>query len=106
MDEFCGRSDLGVGPDRPAPVVKIEGWNEVGQVDIRFPECIDRAHVTPIWLGAIVGAYATLGKRVRNSLSGTHEERDDVIAKVVSRLRVISVRPKDLEQKPCAEHID
>src|ERR1022692_4293075 len=64
--KLCWGGDLPVGPDRPVYVIEIERWNHVGELDVGFPEGIDRPDVAPVSLRLGIALHTGLAERMRN----------------------------------------
>ncbi len=50
VNELCWRGYLGVSPDGPIAIIKVERGDEVREVDIGLPERVDCADVSPVGL--------------------------------------------------------
>ena len=84
MHEFCRCADLGISPDRPGPVIKVEFRQNVGQVDIGLPIGIHRSHIAPV--GLIGGRFTDtgLGEAVGDGFAVGNNVRNDVLAEVAA----------------------
>ena len=105
--EFRRRQLLLVRPDRPVRGVEVQLGHDVRQRDIRFPEGVDRPDVAPV-RNTVVGVDAAFGKideRIRAS-PWRRMARDEVLAEVVTGLRVVGIAHELVVQKCGVEHVD
>ena len=106
MHEFGGGDDLGIGPDRPFVVVKVQFGNEIGQVDIGLPEGIDGTDVAPVGFGFQPRFDAGFGKAMRHRLAVLHDVGDQVIAEIMAGLGVLGILDQQGTQEIPVEDIN
>ena len=106
MHEFGGGDDLGIGPDRPFVVVKVQFGNEIGQVDIGLPEGIDGTDVAPVGFGFQPRFDAGFGKAMRHRLAVLHDVGDQVIAEIMAGLGVLGILDQQGAQEIPVEDIN
>ncbi len=97
MNEFRGRHDFAVRPDRPIPVVQIERGDEIREVDIGLPIRVDRPGIAPIGFARRVRTHARIFEAVRDGLAVAHDVRDDFLTEIVLRACIRGVTAQLLE---------
>ena len=111
VHELGRRRDLRKGPDRPVAIVEVELRHHVGQVDIGLPIGVERADVAPIGARRIaarlaVAAHARAREVMRDRLAVLDQIRDQVLAEVAARVRIVGVALELVDQEIGVEDVD
>src|SRR3990172_4463234 len=107
-DELCGRISVADGPNRPVPVVEIEGGVDGAQVHVRLVVGFDRSHIPPV---ALLLPFQGCWDPVCPEVVGvdpplfSYEAGQDVTAKVLSTTNVCSFFLHRPEQQFCIEQV-